>query len=126
MNSKIFLFGVLMLASSAAFSSPILVPNPTETTTYIAESITTHDGLQLGAHLAVPAKRAGPFPAVLLLVGSGPVNRYEAVPASVTVDGAPAQLFKGIGDALVAKGIAVFAYDKRGVTPKDNSFLGND
>ena len=66
------------------------------------------------------------FPAVLLLVGSGAGNRYEDAPASVTVDKKPALLFKGIEEQLIARDIAVFVYDKRGVTPKDATFQDED
>jgi pimeloyl-ACP methyl ester carboxylesterase len=49
----------------------------------------------------------GPFPAAVMIAGSGPQNRDE------TVDGH--RLFLVIADRLTRDGIAVLRYDKRGV-----------
>ena len=47
----------------------------------------------------------GPFPAVILVHGSGPNNRDEAV--------GNVKPFRDLADGLAEKGIAVFRYDKR-------------
>jgi pimeloyl-ACP methyl ester carboxylesterase len=99
------------------------VPGSTNKITYIGQTFQTIDGLTLHGHLAIPASGKGPFPAVLLLVGSGAGDRYENMDADATTDGKPALLFQPIEAALIAKGIAVFAYDKRGIRPTDNTFL---
>jgi len=52
-------------------------------------------------------KGAGPFPAVLLVAGSGPEDRDASL--------ANHRPFLLIADALTRKGIAVLRYDKRGV-----------
>jgi hypothetical protein len=61
-----------------------------------------------------PATGAPPFPAVLLIQGSGPTDRDETV---VDPDGAVRRPFVRISDALTSRGMAVFRFDKRGVCP---------
>ena len=63
-------------------------------------------GISLGATLTVP-RGQGPFPAAILLAGSGPLDRDEAD------DGH--HPFLVLGDYLTRKGIAVLRYDKRGI-----------
>jgi len=64
------------------------------------------EGVKLSGSLSVP-KGTGPFPAALLLAGSGPQDRDEAI--------AKHRPFFVIADALTRKGIAVLRYDKRGI-----------
>jgi len=64
------------------------------------------DGITLAGTLTLP-KGAGPFPAALLIAGSGPQDRDESL--------ASHRPFLLIADALTRKGIAVLRYDKRGV-----------
>jgi uncharacterized protein len=64
------------------------------------------DGIKLAGTLTLP-KGAGPFPAALLIAGSGPQDRDESL--------ANHRPFLLIADALTRKGIAVLRYDKRGV-----------
>jgi hypothetical protein len=62
----------------------------------------------LAGTLTVP-QGAGPFPAVLLLPGSGPIDRnsdHKRMPLGITGQ---------LGKALDAAGLATFRYDKRGV-----------
>ena len=49
----------------------------------------------------------GPFPAAILLAGSGPLDRDEADSGH--------RPFLVLADYLTRKGIAVFRYDKRGI-----------
>lgn len=60
--------------------------------------------LQLPATLAVP-KGAGPFPAVVLVHGSGPNDRDETI--------GPNKPFRDLAEGLASKGIAVLRYEKR-------------
>ncbi len=60
----------------------------------------------LAGTLTIPAG-AGPFPAALLISGSGPQNRDEFLVGHRT--------FLVLADALTRKGIAVLRYDKRGL-----------
>jgi pimeloyl-ACP methyl ester carboxylesterase len=65
------------------------------------------DGLH--GTLAVPAPR-GPFPAALIIVGSGPTNRDGNSSLGLKTD-----MYRLLSDALVANGIACARYDKRGI-----------
>ena len=64
------------------------------------------DGVRLGGTLTLPAG-TGPFPAVLLVTGSGPQNRDEEVFGH--------RPFLVIADSLARGGIAVLRCDDRGV-----------
>ena len=76
---------------------------------YVEEEVTFAggaEGIVLVGTLTHP-KGEGPFPAVLLIAGSGPQDRDESL--------ANHRPFLLIADALTRKGIAVLRYDKRGV-----------
>jgi pimeloyl-ACP methyl ester carboxylesterase len=76
---------------------------------YVEEEVTFGGGTQgnlLAGTLTLP-KGEGPFPAVLLIAGSGPQDRDESL--------ANHRPFLLMADALTRKGIAVLRYDKRGV-----------
>lgn len=62
------------------------------------------EGHPLGGTLAMP-KGKGPFPAVVLVHGSGPNNREETIGGS--------HVFTDIARGLAAQGIAVLRYEKR-------------
>ena len=70
-------------------------------------------GVRLAETLTLPA-RAGPFPAVLLIAGSGRNDRDEPIRNS---DGTPSghKPMLVMADALTRQGYAVLRYDKRGV-----------
>lgn len=61
-------------------------------------------GWPLPGTLAMPAG-AGPFPAVVLVHGSGPNDRDESI--------GPNKTFKDLAQGLASRGIAVLRYDKR-------------
>ncbi|NZA26381.1 alpha/beta fold hydrolase [Luteimonas sp. SJ-92] len=61
-------------------------------------------GLELPGTLALP-DGAGPFPAVVLVHGSGPQDRDQRI--------GPNRPFRDIARGLAARGIAVLRYDKR-------------
>jgi len=63
-------------------------------------------GVTLAGTLTVPAGD-GPFPAAVLLAGSGPNGRDETILRH--------KLFLVLADSLTRRGIAVLRYDKRGV-----------
>jgi pimeloyl-ACP methyl ester carboxylesterase len=69
----------------------------------------------LAGTVTIPAG-AGPFPAALLLVGSGPQNRDEFL--------AGHRPYLVLADALARKGIAVLRYDKRGIGKSTGDFAG--
>ncbi|MFK8250964.1 alpha/beta hydrolase [Ancylobacter terrae] len=76
-----------------------------------AEARITRDVEQGGLHgtLTLPDATAPPVPAVLILAGSGPVDRDGNMPG-LRNDG-----LKQLGDALAEHGIASLRIDKRGV-----------
>ena len=72
----------------------------------------TEAGVTLAATLTLP-KGVGPFPAALLIAGSGPNDRDEAL--------ASHRPFLVLADHLTRKGIAVLRYDKRGIGKSNGS-----
>lgn len=83
--------------------------NPSKPYPYREEEVSFSggaDGVTLAGILTVP-KGAGPFPAALLIAGSGPQDRDEAL--------ANHRPFLVLSDYLTRKGIAVLRYDKRGI-----------
>ncbi|WP_458744780.1 alpha/beta hydrolase family protein [Candidatus Nitrosocosmicus sp. T] len=79
--------------------------------------------------LVVPTGGKGPFPAVLLIPGSGIADRNEYLPPEVSrVDGG-SKPFWQIAEYLAERGFVVLKYDKRGVgenaTVINASLLGN-
>lgn len=82
---------------------------PTRPFPYTEEEVTFSSpaaGVTLAGTMTLP-KGNGPFPAALLIGGSGPQDRDETI--------ANHRPFLLIADALTRKGIAVLRYDKRGV-----------
>ena len=83
--------------------------NPAKPYPYKEEEISfaTGDGkATLAGTLTLP-QGAGPFPAAILIGGSGPVDRDETL--------AGHKPFLVLADALTKKGIAILRYDKRGI-----------
>ena len=68
---------------------------------------------KLSGTLTIP-QGTGPFPAALLISGSGPQNRDEFL--------AGHRPFLVIADSLTRKGIAVLRYDKRGIGKSTGNF----
>ncbi|MBG0832456.1 alpha/beta fold hydrolase [Planomonospora sp. ID67723] len=81
------------------------------------ERVTFRSGsLILGGTLALPA-RPGPHPVVLIMTGSGPLDRdadHRRMPLGVSRD---------LAHALARAGVASFRYDKRGVGESQGDFL---
>ena len=93
------------------------------------------NGVKTNAQLTLPAEGNGPFPAVLLVSGSGANNMNETLDY-IRIDNEtgskmypPAQLFWQISQYLSERGFAVLRYDKRGVganfTILDSNVWGN-
>ena len=79
--------------------------------------------------LVVPASGKGPYPAVLLIPGSGIADGNEYLPPEVSgVDGG-SKPFLQIAEYLAERGFVVLKYDKRGIgenaTVIDASLFGN-
>jgi len=80
-------------------------PDYVNTSLFIEQNITIgSDPWKLPATLSIPT-RSGPFPAVVLVHGSGPNDRDETL--------GPNKPFKDIAQGLASKGIMVLRYDKR-------------
>lgn len=88
------------IASAASRTSTFSIDGDESTT------IPTSLGFNIGGSVTMP-KGTGPFPALLLIAGSGPSDRDQ------TVAGIP--VFGQIARDLVAAGFVVVRYDKRGV-----------
>ena len=98
---------------TGTFALARMVP---ETFPYRVEEVRfTGDSIALQGTLTLP-EGAGPFPAVVLIAGSGGVDRDELV------FGFP--VFKVLADTLTRRGIAVLRYDKRGVGRSTGSLSG--
>ena len=123
LNSKttILSLGLLIIVVAAIFSSSIL-SNPmfnnyltsalaqpfVQTVNYRDLIIDLGNGIQTNAQVTIPAVGKGPFPGVLLVHGSGPVDMNE----TLSPDSKP---FWQIAQYLSERGFAVLRYDKRGV-----------
>ncbi len=83
---------------------------------YIIKDVTFKNksaGVTLAGTLTLP-KKGGPFPAVILITGSGPQDRNETVFGH--------KPFLVIADYLTRRGIAVLRYDDRGVGKSTGDF----
>jgi len=88
---------------AAAASAP---PPYANTNSFREKPVTVGEGeWALPATLALPASGAGPWPAVVLVHGSGPQDRDETVGAL--------KPFRDLAWGLAAKGVAVLRYEKR-------------
>jgi uncharacterized protein len=113
----------------------VLAQSDLQTTKYRNMVIDLGNGLKTNARLNLPANGEGPFPAVLLVPGSGPIDMNETGGA-VRIDNEtgsiiypPARPFFEIAQYLSERGFAVLQYDKRGIganfTILDSNVWGN-
>ncbi len=99
----------LTLARSSDVPKPRRPQNPVKPYPYVEEEIAYENkkgGVKLAGTFTKPAK-GGPFPAVILISGSGPQDRNETV-----FGHSP---FLVLADYLTRRGIAVLRVDDRGV-----------
>lgn len=79
---------------------------PERPASVVEEELKVRNGpVELAGTLSLPREAAAPLPAVLLIHGSGPMDRDEA----------PLYVFRELAHRLSAQGFAVLRYDKRGV-----------
>ena len=88
---------------------PAVTPVPTPQPHFASQDVnfTSADGTKLAGTLTIPEKSTGPMPGVVLVHGSGAVDRNEAV--------GPNLVFLQLSNALSNAGYAVLRFDKRGV-----------
>ncbi len=78
--------------------------------------ISKSNGTELAGELCLPAGE-GPFPTVIMVHGSGPLDRDE------NTRGQSLNIFNTIADNLATEGIASFRYDKRGCGESDGDYF---
>lgn len=96
-------------ATAASVAPPKRPQDPSPPYPYSVEDVSFENPaahITLAGTLTKP-HGSGPFPAVLLIAGSGPNTRDEAV--------AGHRVFLVLADALTRRGLAVLRFDKRGV-----------
>jgi len=93
------------LTTQPSASSPATSPPYADATKFRSEAVTVgKDPWKLSGILTIPVGD-GPFPAVVLLAGSGPQDRDETI--------GPNHVFKDLAEGLSTRGIVVLRYDKR-------------
>jgi alpha-beta hydrolase superfamily lysophospholipase len=109
--------------SSLFYDSALVVhaQSDLQTTKYRNMVIDLGNGLKTNARLNPPAIGDGPFPAVLLVHGTGPLDMNETHDfvrinnETGAIVYPPARPFFQIAEYLSERGFAVLQYDKRGV-----------
>ncbi|HYF98722.1 MAG TPA: alpha/beta fold hydrolase [Candidatus Saccharimonadales bacterium] len=102
-----------------------------QTTKYKNMVIDLGNGLETNARLNIPATGDGPFPAVLLVHGTGPLDMNETLDfihidkETGIIEYPPARPFFQIAEYLSERGFVVLQYDKRGVGA-NFTILNND
>lgn len=85
--------------------------------------------LQTRAQLTLPAIGGGPFPAILLIHGSGEADMDGYIPPELSGTEDGARIFLQIAEYLSERGFVVLRYDKRGIgenaTILDANVYGN-
>jgi uncharacterized protein len=106
----------LVLKKTEKVEKPKRPQEPTKPFPYNEEEVSFEDstaGITLAGTLTTP-KEGGPFPAVVLVTGSGPQDRNEALLGH--------KPFLVLSDYLTRRGIAVLRYDDRGVGQSGGNF----
>ncbi|MBZ0295553.1 MAG: alpha/beta fold hydrolase [Anaerolineae bacterium] len=114
LHEQVFLPAVNALA-------PLSAEATTEATAedlpYTAEDVTFENGdVTLAGTLTLP-EGEGPYPAIVLISGSGPQDRDESLEPVASI-----KPFRLIADYLTQEGIAVLRYDDRGVARSTGDF----
>ena len=129
----LFLIGILGLSclSTSIFNqqNQALAQQYIQTIKYRNLVIDLGNGVKTNAQLTLPAIGKGPFPGVLLIPGTGPVDKNETLGLVLKNKPPPTQPLWQIAKYLSERGFAVLRYDKRGVggnlTIADKNVWGN-
>jgi len=141
LSMGLFFIGILgfsCLSTTSIFNqqqNQALAQQYIQTTKYRNMVIDLGNGLKTNARLNLPAIGDGPFPAVLLVPGSGPIDMNETG-GPVRIDKETGSIiypsarpFFDIAQYLSERGFAVLQYDKRGIganfTILDSNVWGN-
>jgi len=107
---------LVVRSTSSVQEAPKRPQEPKKPYPYIELEVTFHNlkaGVTLAGTLTFPSQ-GGPFPAVILITGSGPQDRDESVFGH--------KPFLVFSDYLTRRGIAVLRYDDRGTGKSTGSF----
>jgi pimeloyl-ACP methyl ester carboxylesterase len=97
-----------------ADGTPVATPLGDASATSEEVAFALGGGVTTRGQFDYPPDAEPPYPAVLLIQGSGPIDRHETF---VERDGTVRRPFDLISQELTGRGMAVFRYDKRGVCP---------
>jgi len=93
------------MTTESATSAPATSPPYADASKFRSEAVTVGAApWTLPGTLTIPTGE-GPFPAVVLLAGSGPQDRDETI--------GPNRVFKDLAEGLSTRGVVVLRYDKR-------------
>lgn len=108
-SARVVLTSRAAAVSAIGSPAPVVTPVPTAQPRFTSTAVTfiSSDGTRLAGTLTVPNGAQGPFPAVVLVAGSGPQDRDEAI--------GPNRIFLQLSNALSNAGFVVLRYDKRGI-----------
>ena len=133
----IFLLSLSLYSISFILSGnnlTILAQQDLETIKYRNVVIDLGDGLKTNAQLTIPAVGKGPFPGILLVHGTGPLD-MNSTSGYIRIDNEtgtkiyPPAPFSQISEYLSDRGFVVLRYDKRGIgenmTILDSNVGGN-
>jgi pimeloyl-ACP methyl ester carboxylesterase len=109
--TTILLTAIIPSTPSAATAQPIITIHKRDITIELEPG----GVLQTNGELTIPATGEGPFPAVLLIHGSGATDRDEYLPPMVTGTGNESRPFWQLAEYLSERGFVVLRYDKRGI-----------
>jgi pimeloyl-ACP methyl ester carboxylesterase len=99
-------------SSSIAYAQQLL---PTVEKRDLAIELDAQEQIHTRAQLTLPTVGDGPFPAVLLIHGSGPADMDGYIPPELSGTENGARIFLQIAEYLSERGFVVLRYDKRGI-----------
>jgi dienelactone hydrolase len=101
------------LAKASAAGEPVIDYSAPPSAPFTAEEVTVQaKGFTLAGTLLLPKTGHRPFPAVIMITGSGQQTRDEPIPLPGLDKYRP---FRQIAESLASKGIAVLRVDDRGI-----------
>ena len=126
MKSRLFLIALILLLILTASVAPLTSLASVNSVPVAAPvaivrqplSLTFSDGVKTSAEIDYPGEGSGPFPAVLMLGGSGASDMNGATSATPNITP-----YKDMLDNLVSHGFLILKYNKRGLGT--NGFITN-